>query len=149
MSKTIFFRETSPFGAMDTPLRSNPHTGIDVATYTGTPLPSVSEGEVVRVLNDASCGIGLKVRNGDTDVIYCHLSEVHVKVGEKVGLGEIIGKTGNTGNSSGPHLHLAAKENGQYVDPREYIDMLQSLARKILDPDWATAMFSAVFKFII
>lgn len=135
-----FFRITSEFGARDTALRTYPHTGIDLATYTGTPLPSLSDGYVSQIFHmHKSIGNGIKVKNDDgTEVIYAHLSEVSVKVGEEVDLGEIIGKTGNTGNSSGPHLHIGAKENGEYIDPSNYVEIFQKLAHKLLDPDWST-----------
>lgn len=137
-----FFRITSGFDAMDTPLRTKPHTGIDVATFEGTPLPSVSKGYVTQTYSaniHARTGNGLKIKSEDgTEVVYAHLQEVSVKIGDKIDVGEIIGKTGNTGNSSGPHLHLGVKENGEWVDPSRFIDTLQDVAHKLLDPSWAT-----------
>lgn len=53
---------------------------------------------------------------------YGHLSQYYVKVGDKVNAGQIIGKSGNTGISTGPHLHLTIKENGLPVDPQKYFN---------------------------
>ena len=98
-----FFRVTEPFGAVNN-IHTTAHTGIDLATYNMTPLPSVSDGIVEQVyhLGNVNIGNGIKIQNPDgSELIYGHLSEVNVKVGQHVHIGDIIGKTGNSGNSTG------------------------------------------------
>lgn len=136
-----FFRITSEFGVMDTSIRENAHSGIDLATFEGTPLINVSDGVVTQIyrLGDKNVGNGIKVENSDgVEIIYGHLSEISVKVGDKVDIGQIIGKTGNTGNSTGPHLHLGAKLDGKFIDPQQFVDTMQSLAHQLLDSNWMT-----------
>jgi murein DD-endopeptidase MepM/ murein hydrolase activator NlpD len=135
-----FFRVTEPFGAVNS-IHTVPHTGIDLATFGGTPLPSASDGVVEHVfhLGNVNIGNGIKIQNPDgSELIYGHLSEVNVKVGQHVHIGDIIGKTGNSGHSTGFHLHLGEKIHGQFVDPSSYVDVLQWIAHNILSAGWST-----------
>jgi murein DD-endopeptidase MepM/ murein hydrolase activator NlpD len=134
-----FFRVTEPFGAVNS-IHTTAHTGIDLATFNLTPLPSVSDGVVEQVyhLKD-NIGNGIKIETPEGhEIIYGHLSEVFVKEGQEVHLGEIVGKAGSSGNSTGYHLHLGEKIHGQFVDPSYYVDILQQLAHNLLDVSWAT-----------
>jgi murein DD-endopeptidase MepM/ murein hydrolase activator NlpD len=138
-----FFRITEPFGAVNN-IHTTSHTGIDLATYNMTPLPSASDGVVEQVFHLGTCdtcniGNGIKIQNPDgSELIYGHLSEVFVKEGQHVHIGEIIGKTGSSGHSTGFHLHLGEKIHGQFVDPTSYVDVLQWIAHNILDVGWST-----------
>ena len=89
------------------------HDGVDYATPTGTPIISGVEGKVVKTTNTRG-GYGKSVTVWDPaqnlSVIYAHLSEFSLKVGDKVSPGSPIGKSGNTGNSTGPHLHIGTGE---------------------------------------
>jgi murein DD-endopeptidase MepM/ murein hydrolase activator NlpD len=134
-----FFRITEPFGAVNS-IHTTPHSGIDLATFGGTPLPSVSDGIVEKVyhLKD-NIGNGIKIETPEGhDIIYGHLSKTFVEEGQKIHIGQIIGETGNSGNSTGFHLHLGEKINGHFVDPSHYVDILQQLAHQLLDVSWAT-----------
>jgi hypothetical protein len=115
---------SSPYGATE-PFRNGiPHTGIDIPLNVGTPLHTVENGIVDRLLG-GNCGEGvaIKTENG-TEHIFCHMNKVQVGVGERVETGDIIGISGNTGNTTGPHLHFAVKENGEFIDPSNFADSL-------------------------
>jgi murein DD-endopeptidase MepM/ murein hydrolase activator NlpD len=138
-----FFRITEPFGAVNS-IHTIAHTGIDLATFGGTPLPSVSDGIVEKVYHLGTChtcniGNGIKIETPEgSEIIYGHLSKTFVNEGQHIHIGQIIGETGNSGNSTGFHLHLGEKINGHFVDPSHYVDILQQLAHQILDVSWAT-----------
>jgi murein DD-endopeptidase MepM/ murein hydrolase activator NlpD len=139
-----FFRVTEPFGAVNS-VHTTSHTGIDLATFGGTPLPSASDGivETVYHLGNVNIGNGIKIQNPDgSELIYGHLSQIFVKEGQHVHIGDIIGKTGNSGHvvgaGGGYHLHLGEKINGQFVDPTSYVDVLQWIAHNILEVGWST-----------
>jgi murein DD-endopeptidase MepM/ murein hydrolase activator NlpD len=81
-------------------------------------------GIVHKVGYDKRSGIFVTLRHGDITVSYCHLSKVAVRKGDQVAAGTIVGITGNTGRSTGEHLHITCKLKGKYVDP---IGMLRFL----------------------
>lgn len=113
-------RFTSGFGARSSPggIGSTNHKGDDFATPIGTPLRAVHSGTVVAV--GWYGGFGMRVEidlGGGTSVIYGHMSAFSATVGEQVSPGEVIGYSGNTGNSTGPHLHFEVHVGGVAVDP--------------------------------
>ncbi|PWJ26164.1 murein DD-endopeptidase MepM/ murein hydrolase activator NlpD [Branchiibius hedensis] len=113
-------RFTSGFGARSSPggIGSTNHKGDDFATPIGTPLRAVHSGTVVAV--GWYGGFGMRVEidlGGGTSVIYGHMSAFSATVGEQVSPGEVIGYSGNTGNSTGPHLHFEVHIGGVAVDP--------------------------------
>ena len=117
-------RFTSGFGARSSPggIGSTNHKGDDFATPVGTPLRAVHSGTVVAV--GWYGGFGMRVEidlGGGTSVIYGHMSAFSATVGERVSPGEVIGYSGNTGNSTGPHLHFEVHVNGVAVDPRPWM----------------------------
>ena len=98
------------------------HTGVDFAVPTGTEIVAVADGKIESANWGKSYGIQAiqKVEGGW--VIYAHLSKLNVKAGDKVVAGQKIGESGNTGNSSGPHLHFEMRNNirwsaGKDLDP--------------------------------
>jgi hypothetical protein len=115
------FRITSRFGDLE-PFRLKPHTGIDVSMPSGTPLQSAADGIVDRVVDYGSENIGqgiiIRLKDG-SQAIYGHMSEIDVKVGQHVNAGDVIGLSGNTGYSTGPHLHFGMMKGGEYIDPLE------------------------------
>lgn len=123
------YRQTSDFGAIE-PVRNGAHTGIDLAMQVGTPLRSVVDGWVSKVwAGNGSLGKGVTIKGVDgREYIYGHMDSVALKVGEAVKFGSQIGESGNTGNSTGAHLHFAVRENGQYIDPSRYKETLDSFA---------------------
>jgi murein DD-endopeptidase MepM/ murein hydrolase activator NlpD len=95
------------------------HGGIDIANSIGTPVLAASDGVVIDAGPTAGYGIWVKLRHSDgTVTLYGHLSAVLVNIGERVYAGDQIAKMGNTGNSTGPHLHFEVLLNGtDRVDP--------------------------------
>lgn len=100
------------------------HAGVDWNARTGTPISSVASGEVIRSgwLSEGA-GFGVEIDHGDGWTSrYFHMNEVPpVAVGQSVRDGDIIGGVGNTGHSSGPHLHFEIRLNGQPQDPATLI----------------------------
>jgi murein DD-endopeptidase MepM/ murein hydrolase activator NlpD len=117
-------RLTSTFGVRVHPvLRTRKmHNGADYSAKVGTPTYSINDGIVKRVISDSTCGKGLVIAlPGNQSATYCHLSEVKVNTNQKVTSGQIVGLTGNTGRSTGPHLHFGIKSNGQWIDPVSFM----------------------------
>ena len=93
-----------------------PHRGVDYAIPVGTPLKAVGKGTIVRVYETRILGYVVELRThvalGKTRIFaYCHLDKAEVKQGQKILQGQIIGHSGNSGTSSGPHLHLMCGTN--------------------------------------
>lgn len=98
------------------------HTGMDVAALTGTIVHSPADGIVTKIENDAGYGKVLVVSHGyGYSTLYGHNSKILVKVGQKVKRGEPLSEVGNTGRSTGPHLHYEVRVNGVEVNPTKYI----------------------------
>lgn len=113
-----FPRITSKFGEIDE-VHMTPHTGVDIALPIGSSVYAPDGGIVTRVYENASIGkaVIMKSREGYR-YIFGHLSEQKVRVGERVHTGDILGLSGSTGNSTGPHLHLGALNTaGAFADP--------------------------------
>jgi murein DD-endopeptidase MepM/ murein hydrolase activator NlpD len=112
------------FGMMTDPFTGTkqPHLGIDLATDIGTPVYATAEGKVSSVERDPGLGKTIQInhQSGYTTV-YAHLSLIKVKIGQYVRRGEVIGAVGNTGYSTGPHLHYEVHFQGQPKNPLNYI----------------------------
>ena len=90
----------------------------------GTPVKSSTAGTVIQSGWNGGYGISVYVDCGDGMVIrYGHLSETSVEVGQTVAQGDLLGLSGNTGNSTGPHLHFEMRVNDEVVDPLEYVKL--------------------------
>lgn len=110
--------------------REYPHNGIDLNLQSGTDVLSPIEGIVTRVKDYGDSGAGKTIvvkTEENQEVIFAHLSEFHAKTGEKIHIGEKIAESGNTGFSTGPHLHLGVKENGSFVNPESVANDFQNL----------------------
>ncbi|MFO6423408.1 peptidoglycan DD-metalloendopeptidase family protein [Motilimonas sp. KMU-193] len=95
-----------------------PHYGTDWATPIGTPVYSIGDGVVERVENHPLAGRYLVLKHGRRYVTrYLHLSKILVRKGERVSMGQMVAKTGNTGRSTGPHLHFEFHIDGRRVNP--------------------------------
>jgi len=97
------------------------HVALDFGVPVGTPVKATLDGRVVYAgWNDQGYGNLVIIENGPYRVYFAHLSKIPVKVGEKVTAGTIIGYSGNTGNSTGPHLHYEVRKNGYAIDPTSF-----------------------------
>ena len=111
---------TSGFGVRTDPLLGIPalHPGIDFRSPVGKKVPATAAGVVTHAGWDGGYGKMVEIDHGNGYATrYGHLSEVDVKVGEKVKLGQIIGKSGSTGRSTGPHLHYEIRHDGRPINP--------------------------------
>ena len=117
---------TSPFG-----YRTNPilgvlefHDGIDIAVMEGTPVVSVIAGVVTEIRYSNTFGNLIRI-NSETngyEIMYAHLNEIIVSVGDVVEKGQKVATSGNTGLSTGPHLHYTVLYNGELRDPIYYFE---------------------------
>ncbi len=115
---------TSTFGQRISPFTGLPHQhkGMDIANRHGSQVVAPADGIVVKVARERILGKTITIKHGyGTKTIYGHLSKVLVRVGQKVKRGQKIAAIGNTGRSTGPHLHYSVKVNGVLVNPSKYI----------------------------
>lgn len=131
------FQLTGKFGELSPVRDFKPHSGIDLAMPEGTTLRSVADGVVDRVYDGTGLiGKGLSIKFPDgTRAIYGHMNEVKARVGEHINAGDIVGLSGNTGNSTGPHLHFGLKDaSGSVIDPTPIADKLASISGDHVGP---------------
>lgn len=120
-NKPITGMITARFGE-NSRVRSSSHTGLDIATSTGTPIKVIASGKVIFAEEKGSYGKLVKVEHENgVQTWYAHCSKLYVKVGDKVSAGETIAAVGSTGNSTGSHLHLEIRINGTAVNPQKYL----------------------------
>lgn len=98
------------------------HTGLDIATSSGTPVKVCADGVVVSAKYSGAYGNMIVVAHTNSlQTYYCHLSRMYVSEGTAVTQGDVIGAVGSTGNSTGPHLHLEIRLNGTALNPQNYL----------------------------
>ena len=122
MIKFLQYPITAKFGAIDN-VHKVPHSGVDIGSPMSTPAQSLTDGIISRIIHDniIGNGIGVKLDNGK-ELVYGHLSQVNVTYGQHVKVGETLGLTGNSGRSTGPHIHVGLiSSSGQYQDPSNYL----------------------------
>jgi murein DD-endopeptidase MepM/ murein hydrolase activator NlpD len=115
---------SSPFGMRMDPFLGRPavHTGIDLRGDTGEPVRATATGRVTIAGREGGYGNMIEINHGGGLASrYGHLSQIGVKVGQFVRIGEIIGRIGSTGRSTGPHLHYETRVNGEAVDPQKFL----------------------------
>lgn len=115
---------TSPFGFRIHPIHYTKklHTGVDIAAAWGEPIVAAQTGTTIYAGWLGGYGKAVMIDHGGGYVtLYGHLSSWSVGVGQKVNKGNTIGKCGTTGVSTGPHLHFEVREDGEYVDPMQYL----------------------------
>ncbi|KQT29304.1 hypothetical protein ASG57_01335 [Bradyrhizobium sp. Leaf396] len=115
---------TSGFGVRSDPFLGRPamHTGLDFRAATGDPVRATAFGKVISAGWSGGYGRMVEVDHGNgLSTRYGHLSEINVKVGEIVKIGQVIGLVGSTGRSTGPHLHYETRIEGEAVDPQKFL----------------------------
>lgn len=112
---------TSRFG-VGSKIRRSSHTGLDIATSTGTPIGAAASGTVTFAGYKGSYGNMIVVSHGNgVQTYYAHCSKLYVSAGTQVSQGQSIAAVGSTGNSTGPHLHLEVRLNGVAYNPQNYV----------------------------
>lgn len=107
---------TSPYGDMVD--RSSPHIGVDIGVSQGTPVRCTGSGTVIVAKYSNSYGYMVEIDHGNGyETIYAHNSENTVAEGDYVAQGDIVALSGNTGDSTGPHLHYEMHYNDELIDP--------------------------------
>lgn len=115
---------SSTFGMRVDPFTGSPqmHAGLDFATNVGSPVTAPADGVVVKARSSGAYGLTVQLDHGHgLTTLYGHMSRIHVHEGDEVRRGDLLGAVGNTGRSTGPHLHYEVRLNGIPVDPRRFI----------------------------
>lgn len=116
---------TSGFGFRDHPVSKvhSFHTAVDIGTKTGTDVLAFAEGTVRYIGENDIFGLYLKIdHDNGVSSFYAHCEELLVEKGEYVRCGQVIAKSGETGNATGPHLHFSIEKDGVRLDPAYYLD---------------------------
>lgn len=112
---------TSRYGASSR-RRVSTHTGLDIACKKGTNIKVIADGTVTFAGDKGSYGKLVKVSHGNgIETWYAHCSKIYTSVGKKVKAEDVISAVGSTGNSTGDHLHLEIRINGNPVNPQKYL----------------------------
>lgn len=114
---------TSRYGLRDgNEIVSNNHGGIDIGCNVGTQVVSAIDGKVELVSTYGDYGTHVKITNGDVSILYAHCSKILVKQGDEVKRGQVVAESGNTGRTTGPHLHFEIRRNNNTIDPQKIVN---------------------------
>lgn len=121
---------TSFFGYRGNPFdfggRNEFHPGLDFKGKVGDPVKCTASGKVIFTGRAGGYGNCVRIQHlGNIETWYGHLSRINVHEGQHVTVGEVIGKVGSTGRSTGPHLHYEVRRNGKPVNPVQYLTLNQ------------------------
>jgi hypothetical protein len=129
-----YFDVSTPFGSTDS-VHITPHSGIDLVMNTGTHLFSPTDGVVSRVVDygHENIGKGLIIKTDDGEsLIMGHLSDIKVHIGETIHKGDFVALSGNTGHSTGAHLHLGLKDaHNTFINPDKFLNEHSGIATHI------------------
>ncbi len=118
---------TSTFGHRENPFDGSgieTHKGLDISGPIGSPVKAMAKGEVEFAGEKGGFGNCIILKHGNGfETLYGHLSKILVKVGEKINIGEEIGRIGSTGRSTGPHLHYEVHKNGKKINPQSFLTL--------------------------
>lgn len=120
----------SPYGYRRDPFTGKRkfHNGIDLYARNAKVYAMMS-GKVLNVGQDKVSGKYVTLQHGNFTVSYCHLSQISISAGQIVRAGDIVGITGNTGRSTGEHLHITVRHKGEYVNPGIVFDYIHSIKK--------------------
>lgn len=118
----------SPYGYRKDPFTGKRkfHNGIDLHARSAKVF-AMMQGRVIAVGQDKVSGKYVTLQHENFTVSYCHLSRVSASKGQIVKVGEVVGITGNTGRSTGEHLHITIRQKGKYINPKIFIDYIHSV----------------------
>jgi murein DD-endopeptidase MepM/ murein hydrolase activator NlpD len=106
----------------------SPHSGVDLKAELGCPVEAMNHGRVTLVADHFFSGLSVVVdHGGGIQSMYFHLQKILVQEGQSVRKGDVIGRVGSTGRSTGPHLHLGIRVNGARVDPLRLIELSKGM----------------------
>jgi murein DD-endopeptidase MepM/ murein hydrolase activator NlpD len=117
---------TSSFGFRDHPVSGEYtfHTAVDLGVSTGTDVLSFADGTVEYIGENSIYGLYVKVdHDNGVATFYAHCSKLLVSKGDTVSCGQVIAKSGQTGNATGPHLHFSIEKDGVRLDPTYYLEL--------------------------
>ena len=134
----VWGRISSEYGERMSPFHGQRkmHDGIDIMATVGTQVYAPADGVVTFAGEFPNMGRIVVIDHGDSEIItrYGHLSSIQVKAGDKVRKDQAIAKSGNSGRSTGPHLHYEVWLNNQPVDPREFLFDMSDQAPLVIAP---------------
>ena len=146
---------TSSYGTRNNPFTDEPsvHHGLDLRARNEEVM-SMFDGVVKSIGYDDRSGNYVTLHHGEYTVSYCHLSEVLVKEKEDVHAGDVVAISGSTGRSTGPHLHITVKKNGDYFNPYKLLlfikevrdESIEKLGANIKAPTRNRSDYTAFFK---
>lgn len=137
------YKITCKYGVKGPMWSSGYHQGVDFVGIDSKNIRSITDGTVAGINHiHKNYGNHVEIKNTNGSICrYAHLSKVHVKKGDKVKCGQVIGIEGSTGNSTGSHLHFEIKVNGKITDPIKYINnKLKESSMEIKDINTAKAI---------
>ena len=106
-----------------TPTVPKNHTGTDIAASIGTKIVSATDGTVILASSEGDYGNHLKIQINDVIIVYAHCNKLYVKEGEVITQGQEIAEVGNTGNTTGPHLHFEVRYQDRYVNHQLILEL--------------------------
>jgi murein DD-endopeptidase MepM/ murein hydrolase activator NlpD len=126
MIRPVTGRITSGFGWREDPVNPRAgdmrfHRAVDMAGKMGDPVKAAMKGTVLHIANNPNLGNFVILKHGEYQTLYAHLSAFSVKTGEAVEQGQEIGKIGDTGYTTGPHLHFEVFHNGNRINPLDLV----------------------------
>jgi murein DD-endopeptidase MepM/ murein hydrolase activator NlpD len=126
MMRPLAGKVTSGYGWREDPVRPQPgvmrfHSAVDISGKMGDPVKAAMKGTVLHIANNPNLGNFIILKHGEYQTLYAHLSAFSVRHGDAVEQGQEIGKVGDTGYTTGPHLHFEVFHNGNRVNPLDLL----------------------------
>ena len=124
--ETARYRVSGLYGWRDDPFTGEPafHKGVDLACAEGTPVLAAGDGVVLQAKRSNGYGSFLRILHPDsTETVYAHLQYIYVRTGEVVCAGQALGTAGQSGRTTGAHLHFELREQGVARDPADRLGL--------------------------